>query len=161
MARSLLILSAALLFLSSCNQLDDVKSNEDILIGGQWKRSSLKASYRDPATGNIINTDPFLTLPDCVKDNGLVFNVNYTAKEQRNNNCSPGDPSEVAITWGFYESGTRLRVYNALETFGTNDINAEVLTLSDNLLAMKYLVIDQDPMTQITDTVIVTDVFRR
>ena len=54
MARSLLILSAALLFLSSCNQLDDVKSNEDILIGGQWKRSSLKASYRDPATGQLM-----------------------------------------------------------------------------------------------------------
>ena len=161
MARSLLILSAALLFLSSCNQLDDVKSNEDILIGGQWKRSSLKAEYRDPSTGSIITTNPFDAMPKCVKDNGLVFSVNYTAKEQRNDNCSPGDPSEVAITWGFYESGTQLRIYNALETFGTNDINAEVLTLSDNLLAMKYLRIGQNPITQVTDTITLTDVFRR
>jgi hypothetical protein len=168
MARSLLILSAAMLFLASCKPVDETESNEDMLRGGQWKRSSLKAQYRD-AGGVIITEDAFATLPECIKDNTLKFDVNYKGAELRNGNkCSPGDPDETPVTWEFYNSGANLRIYNANETFVSDatlstvsSINATVLSLSSTQLAMRYIVIEQDASTLVTDTVTFTDVFRR
>lgn len=149
---------------SACKKAEDTTSSEDILRTGRWKRSSLKSTFR----GTV--TDVYASLPDCIKDNTLEFNVNLKGTEHRNNRCSNGDPESAAFSWEFLNSGKNLRIYNANETFGTttvipgasfSSVNAEVLQLSDNMLSMRYFGYVQNPIQQTIDTVTIVDVFRR
>lgn len=163
MARSLFLLSAvAVLSFAACKKVDDTQSPEDSLRGGQWRRSSLKSTFQG------TTTDGFALLPDCLKDNTLEFKMNRSGTERRNNRCNAGDPESTDFQWEFYNSGKNLRLYNIAETFGGAvdlgqglSINAEVLTLSDNQLSLRYVFYKQHPDTQLTDTTTVVDVFRR
>jgi hypothetical protein len=168
MSRVLLFCASFILIFAACNKVDEVPSNEDMLIGGVWHRSSLKATHVDPSTGVATTTNLLSTLKTCVVDNTLEFDKNYVGTEYRNNKCIAGDVDQQSIRWGFTESGTKLRIYNAYETFyfaATDsipyDVNAEVISFSDNYLAIRYLMIDRDPLKLTADTTTITDVFRR
>ena len=161
MARSLLLLAAFALFLTACKKTDETTSPEDTLRTGQWKRYSIKGSHKD-AMGVVTVFDLYPGLPDCIKDNGLEFKENYVGTEHRNGACSAGDASEAKFQWEFYNSGQSIRIYNATETFQTSDIDADVITMSETQISMRYKAISQDPTQTVpTDTLIVTDVFRR
>lgn len=162
MARSLLLVTAFALLLTACNKADDTTSPEDMLRNGQWKRTSLKASHRNPLTGNMDITDGFSLIDECIKDNTLEFKTNYKGVEHKNNKCNAGDADLTDFTWEIYNSGKNIRIYNANETFGGEDINAEIINQSETQISMRYLLIEQDPSQSTpTDTTIVTDVFRR
>jgi len=160
MIKTVFFLSTLLVLFTACNKADTPASSEDMIRGGQWKRSSLKFNLHNP-DGSTTTTDGYVLLPECVKDNTLEFKVNYVGTETKNAKCSAGDPDANEFNWEIYNSGKNIRIYNADETFSTNSVNGEILSLSANLLSFRYNFVQKDPINQTSDTVTVEDVFKK
>lgn len=162
MKRTLLSAFAVTLLFAACKKVDTPTSNEDMLRGGRWKRTSLKVTYRQ-GTGAMKTDDIFTPLDTCIKDNSLEFKTAYVGTEYKNViKCSAGDPDETPFNWEIFNSGKNIRIYNVPETFrGESSINADVLTLSSNMLSIRYVYIKRNPLTQTADTFTYADVFRK
>ncbi len=163
MKRTLLSAFALTLLFSACKKADTPDSFEDMLRGGQWRRTALKMTYRD-GTGAMKTDDVYAaSLSECVKDNSLEFKNAYVGTEYKNSNkCSAGDPDQTQFNWEIYNSGKNIRIYNVPETFdGESSVNADILNLTTNELSIRYMYIDRDPLTQTADTFTFADVFRK
>jgi hypothetical protein len=162
MKKTLLSAFAVTLLFAACKKVDTPTSNEDMLRGGRWKRTSLKETYR-LGTGELKTVDLFALLPDCLKDNNLEFKTAYVGTEYKNGNkCSAGDPDQTEFNWEIYNSGKNIRIYNVPETFlGESSINANVLNLTANELSIRYTSITRDAILQTADTSTFVDVFRK
>lgn len=164
MKQPLLSLLVLVLGFAACKQVDEIASPEDTLRGGSWRRTSLKKTYKDPATNKDTTVEQYAQLDTCVKDNRLEFKGNHEGVEQRNGQkCSAGDPDTAPFFWELTDAGKGIRIYNAPETFSANaSINADILTLTGSLVTFRYSHTDVDPMNPQNKTVTTyTEEFRR
>lgn len=165
MNRPLLCLILLVLGLAACKKkVEEQPSPEDSLRGGAWHRTSIKETFKSPASGKDTTIDVTDQVPDCVDDNRLQFNTNHDGVEQRGGNkCSAGDPDTAPFYWEMINAGTGLHIYNADETFlGNNGINADILTLTTNALTFRYRITLQDPLNPQADEVFtITEIWRR
>ena len=159
MARSLLILAVLALSFAACNKADETESPEDKLRGGQWRRNSLRVTYRFGTKDTTV--DGLKLLDSCKRDNSLEFKANHLGTEHRNYRCSAGDPETYDFEWEVYNSGANMRIYTLQETFSGKPIDAAIQELSSNQLSLRYQLYNQNPLTQRTDTVTCVDVFRK
>lgn len=163
MKKTLLSAFALMLLLNACKKVDTPDSYEDMLRGGQWKRTALTETYRQ-GTGAMKTDDVYAnTLSDCIKDNTLEFKDAFVGTERKNTlKCNAGDPDQTQFDWEIYNSGKNIRIYNVPETFsGESSINADIVTLTANQLSIRYMLFNQNPLTQHTDTFTFMDTFRK
>lgn len=156
--------------LASCNKLDEVKSSEDKLREGKWKMIEASATYTLPYSNPERDTTTYIkpdSLPECQRDNYLVFGDNYNGYMATNEKkCTPGEPEQIGFNWGLEKNDRRMYIYNSKETFGTPSVNAAVTELTDNRFTLKYYYPFeypnmQDPSKMITDTIFITTTFSK
>ena len=137
------VLAALLLVaIASCTKLEEPETVQDMLRNGQWRQVS--GSVRLQGHGVDTTTDYFADVPECVQDDYIVFNENFSGAMNDNAvSCGTGDPQEIPFTWEVKEAGARLNIFSAQRFFRTGSVYAEIVTISDGKLSLRYVVHDQ------------------
>jgi hypothetical protein len=148
-------------FAFSCKKVDEPDMRQDKLRAGNWKRTALKITYRQPG-GAETTEDAYATLPACTKDDLLQFNAGSEGYvNEGGSKCNVGDPDNSKFTWRLTNGETQLNVSGAYDHFGTDEARASIITFTDNNMAIRYDIYTQTFLTTATDTVHVAAVYSR
>ncbi len=162
MNRLLLTLSSLLLILSACTKADSPVSAEEDLRSGTWVRSSGTVIMKDSLTRGDSTIDYVSPQDTCRKDNSLVFKENLVGVMNLGDlHCAVGEADTKAFTWQMSKDGNHISLYGVSDYFPANDIDADVITRTLGTMTIKYKVIQMDPVFQVSDTLIYTDVLRK
>lgn len=181
-----LILSALFVF-SSCEKVEDQKSNEDMLRDGKWRidldveHGILAEKSNKPNPLNLKSIDTLYSLvgaPDGML-NDTVYNKHYFAECQMDDyfifregisgalntgalKCPQGEVAETDIQWGFTDNNTTMYLYEAgALMLGNNSIRAEVREFSADRFSIKYMTIDNTSNIPQKDTTFFTVTFKK
>ncbi len=126
----------------SCKKADEPRTGQDILRSGKWRQSGgivkVKGFHLD-TTINYLNDAAFV--PDCRKDDYLVFKDNFDgAVNSGGQKCTQDEGDETAFTWELINGGANLNIYSSPDVFFTSNVSGQVVNLTDNLLAIRYVV---------------------
>jgi len=159
--KQVLLLCVLTVFAFSCKKVDEPNMRQDKLRSGNWKRTTLKVTYRMPG-GNETTEDAYATLPDCAKDDLLQFGSGFEGNvNEGGSKCNVGDPDNSKFIWKLTNGETQLNISGAIDHFGTDEARADIITFTDNNLAIRYDIYDQAFTTTATDTVHVAAVYSR
>lgn len=114
--RYILLSAILLLSFASCEKAETPASREDELRSGKWKLVAGTAKW-DPAIGLDTLVNYYNALPDCDKDDYLVFGTNFQGSQFSDGKCDPSEPDEVQFMWELYDNGTGIHFWYANETF--------------------------------------------
>lgn len=127
---------------AACTKVDSPASREEELRNGRWHRSGLKIKY-DPYIGDDKLEDYYAnSLPDCKKDNYIVFGINHDALlRSGDNRCSDvPDPDNVAFYWSLENNKNRITLLNANDMFfDSSTIDAKFEKYSNNQFEISYV----------------------
>ena len=153
-------------FFAACNKKPKVDASmENMLRNGKWKLSAGTVAVRKP-NGKDTTLDYLLFIPDCYKDDYLVFDsLKYGRRYSGSNTCSPADPEYFVFSWQLRNNNTIMDLYN-----GFNYIYGIVDTIgqyrADTLSKSPTLVLDTvigtlDTLPGITKIFIELDTIRQ
>lgn len=164
MKQSLLFLLLAVVIVSSCKKTEDPVSPQDTLRSGNWIMTNIKVTYRLPSKKDTT-VDGFKNgYPSCLVDDYLVFKDNRNgAINSGTQKCANSDATEAPFTWEVKNAGQNLYIYNAMQYFATDAVNADIVKLSDQYLSIRYNVYNIDTVTTTyrVDTFQYTSTFRK
>ena len=148
--RYFLLALSALFILASCKKLETVTTKEAWLRSGQWKYSSgsvkYKVFYSSPLRDTTVKLDSMYK-KTCYSDNSLTFGAGYTGTVNTGGTkCTPGESDGQSFHWEFRNNADTILIYNAGAFFSAsevnqgagNSINAQVTSLSQHSMAIKY-----------------------
>lgn len=136
--RSLIILSAFIIIISCVKDKDLTKT--EMLTQKAWLMKS--GSVNPPLNnGNVIISDIFNSLPDCSKDDLLIFKSNgsYTQEEGKTK-CKPTDPAVYDMgNWSLNYDET---VLTMVSTYYDYARECQILKLNSSELSIQYQLYD-------------------
>jgi hypothetical protein len=145
----LLFLSTVFIMISACKKVDTPKSDEELLRQSNWKLDTATVSY--PLYKTISDYYPagydtiFAwkdTMPDCKKDDYLVFRENHEGGlKTGENKCPNGEVEEIGFTWGLTDQSSKVYIYGEGAKnmfFGYENINAKVKEMTDSKLVFTF-----------------------
>lgn len=146
---------------ASCKKTDEPKTGHDTLRAGKWKQSTGRIKVKG---FNIDTTyDYFVDLPDCRKDDYLEFRTNFDGVvNTAANKCTSAESDESDFTWELVNNDQNLNVYTAEDFFGTSNVKSDVVSLSEDKLAIKYTFLTKN-MTDTTrrDTITMNNAYTK
>jgi hypothetical protein len=170
MNRYLLVLSALMLMiLGACSKGDDAPTAEEDLRNGIWGRTPSadtflpgKVTYKDPLTNGDSTRGYYPGGLVCHMDNTIQFlennkgQISYGAKK-----CSGSESVTKTFTWAVSQDGNHLSMYGVGDFFGTDAVEATIVTRTLGVLTITYKQVTLDPRFQTSDTLKFTDVIRK
>lgn len=138
----ILITLLGMLVFTACNKVESPTSREEELRQGRWKRTDLKIKY-DPYIGDDKLVEYYATMmPDCKKDNYIVFKMNHDATlnsgDQKCDNVP--DPDNIAFYWSLEDNKRRITLLNANDMFfDSSTIDAKFEKYSSKQFEISYV----------------------
>lgn len=120
---------------SSCKKDDDDdnggNSTKDILTSGSWKISALTINPGIDAGGGIVITDFFSMMPDCTKDDLMMFKDDGTLIfDEGPTMCVPGSPQQTEGSWTLSSDNKTLTIKES----GEDDIVVTITEVSSSTM---------------------------
>lgn len=111
--RYFLLTLSVILFFAACNKKPKVDASiENMLRNGKWKLSSATVRVKKP-NGKDTTLDYLKFIPDCYKDDYLVFDsLHYGRRYTGANTCSPADPEYFTFNWQLKGNNNLMDLYN-------------------------------------------------
>ncbi len=135
------LLSIAFIFVlfASCKKLESPVTREDELRSGRWKMSA--GTIKVDAYMAIDTTYNYYdSLPECKKDDYMVFKTNYDATQNSGNKCDESEPDEIQFRWALYDNGNGINFWYANETFfGQPAISAPFINYTPSRFTIRYV----------------------
>ncbi|MBS1614606.1 MAG: hypothetical protein JST06_00645 [Bacteroidetes bacterium] len=161
MNRVILALCVLPLLFVACKKSDSTTSIEEDLRSGVWTRSSGKVSSLDPVTRKEVIWDYWSAQPDCIRDNSLQFNADYTGIIDHGKKFCTSAETSTQFHWEVSSDQQHISLYGVQDYFPVQDVNATILTRDLGYLTIRYQVITADAAHSTYDTLTYTDVLRR
>jgi hypothetical protein len=130
----------------SCKKAESPVTREDELRDGKWKMvtGTIRA---DPYSGLDTTYNYFATLPDCEKDDYLVFKTNFDGTQNSASKCSPAEPDEIQFRWELYNNATGINFWNAEQTFfGRSTLSAPIINYTSSRFTLRYVELTVSPV---------------
>lgn len=141
----LLLLLAIALIWTSCSKVDDIVSREDLLRNGNWRQTAGTTTYKMFPSNKDTVYNYWKDAPECYKDNYLTFKANFDGEINYGSKvCDQSEPVAKTFFWELRERDSTLEINNVGAAFyGASDpVHAKIITLSENVLAISYQVLD-------------------
>ncbi len=161
--RYLLAVISLLIVFTSCNKNGEpTVTREDELRSGNWKM--VAGTHRwAPAIGRDTTIHYYDSLPNCRKDDYLVFGPVRSGFQHSGEKCDLSEPDVVDFSWYLEENGAKINFYNAWQTFLHQEaVSARFLTYGPSEFTIRYFNMPASPINpEVRDTVTYTYTFRK
>ena len=140
--KKLFITCSVLLILVACSKKPVITpSREDMLRTGKWKVSSGTVHGRMPNGKDTAIDYVKFVMPDCIKDNYLVFDSLYKGNMFNGAlRCDSGQGDRIPFSWRLTNNGNNIDLYNGLNfLYAYNDT---LLTYHFDTLSFDPLILD-------------------
>lgn len=120
--RYLYLALSSLLLLAACNKTPTAQNTkENMLRAGKWKLTGGTLTFRLPS-GKDTTVQYLNYVPDCYKDDYVVFDSLYFGKRYLGTTCTAADPAYYEFSWRLTDNGTKIDLYNGFNNlFAVND----------------------------------------
>ena len=158
----LLLTTIIIAAFASCSTVESPITREDELREGKWKRTAGTEKW-DPAIGVDTLIRSYDALPDCKKDDYLVFRTNFDGSQFNADKCDFSEPDEISFRWELVENGSKINFWSATQTFfNQNAVNASFVSYNPSQFTIKYTEYLRNPSdTTMRDTVVYTQTFSK
>ena len=112
--------ACSLALLAACTKKEDEKKNDDnknlsptgqLLVAGKWQMTASTATATYMGADTTI--DLYSQMPDCDKDDFILFAANGTATIDENTNKCPDDSQVENGTWALLNNDTKLALVDS------------------------------------------------
>jgi len=131
----LLCCAVCVLYVVSCKKEEKRPSmRTEMITEGKWQVTALGSDSK--VNKQTTTTDLYVTMPDCMKDNLLTFNMDGSCTtDEGEQKCDPDAPQTYGgVSWKFMTADTQLEL-----TDTSGSIVYDILSLNDTGLVLQYV----------------------